>query len=357
MIDVAADAAPLLDIRDLSTSFRTSRGTVRAVDGVSLQLARGKTLGIVGESGSGKSVLARSLMNLLPPSAETGDGTVRFNGADIRALSRRQLRELWGSKVAMVFQDPMTSLNPVVKVERQITEGLRFHLGLRGRPARDRALQLLSDVGIPDPQSRLDVYPHQLSGGMRQRVAIAIALACSPSLLLADEPTTALDVTVQRQILDLLQRLQSELGMAMILITHDLGVAAGRTDEIAVMYAGRIVERAPTTVLFDHRRHPYTDGLLASIPRLDNDVHTRLKTIAGRPPDLIGVRSGCAFAPRCAYAQPRCRVEDPSLERATGPDHVVACFFPVGTDRGEAALSANAESGSTRPPTRTEVVG
>ena len=341
------DAAHLIEVRQLSTSFRTARGTVRAVDGVSIELDRGKTLGIVGESGSGKSVFARSMMNLLPPSAQTR-GTVLFNGSDIRRLSRRHLRELWGAQIAMVFQDPMTSLNPVVKVGRQITEGLRFHVGQRGPAARERALQLLADVGIPDPRSRLDVYPHQLSGGMRQRVAIAIALACTPALLLADEPTTALDVTVQRQILDLLQRLQAELGMAMILITHDLGVAAGRTDEIAVMYAGRVVERAPTTVLFDHPRHPYTEALLSSIPRLENDVHARLNTIPGRPPDLIGVRTGCAFAPRCGFAQPRCSIEDPALEPATGRGHVVACFYPVGTERGAAALAANATSVDVR---------
>jgi peptide/nickel transport system ATP-binding protein len=342
--DVTADPAPLLEVRNLSTSFQTSRGLVRAVDGVSLELRRGATLGIVGESGSGKSVFARSLMSLLPKSAVTGDSSVRFNGTDLRALSRRELRGLWGAEVAMVFQDPMTSLNPVVKIERQITEGLRFHFGLRGKAATDRAVQLLADVGIPAPRSRLDVYPHHLSGGMRQRVAIAIALACSPSLLLADEPTTALDVTVQRQILDLLQRLQAERGMAMILITHDLGVAAGRTDEIAVMYAGRIVERAPTTILFDHPRHPYTEALLASIPRLEYDVHTQLNAIPGRPPDLIGPRTGCAFAPRCAYAQPRCLEEDPVLAPATGENHEVACFFPVGTDRGDSALAANSGS-------------
>lgn len=337
------DAAHLIEVRDLSTSFRTAHGTVRAVDGVSIELDRGKTLGVVGESGSGKSVFARSMMNLLPPSAATR-GTVLFDRADIRHLSRKKLRDLWGAQIAMVFQDPMTSLNPVVKVGRQITEGLRFHVGLRGAAARERALQLLADVGIADPRSRLDVYPHQLSGGMRQRVAIAIALACTPALLLADEPTTALDVTVQRQILDLLQRLQAELGMAMILITHDLGVAAGRTDEIAVMYAGRVVERAPTSVLFDHPRHPYTEALLSSIPRLENDVHARLNTIPGRPPVLIGARTGCAFAPRCAFAQPRCSTDDPALEPATGPGHVVACFYPVGTERGAAARAADATS-------------
>jgi peptide/nickel transport system ATP-binding protein len=337
----------LLEVGDLRTSFRTSQGLVRAVDGVSINLARGRTLGIVGESGSGKSVFARSLMNLLPSSAETAHGTVRFDGVDLRGMATRDIRKLWGAEIAMVFQDPMTSLNPVVRVGRQITEGVRFHTRLSQKQAKEHALQLLADVGIPDPRSRLDVYPHQMSGGMRQRVAIAIALACSPKLLLADEPTTALDVTIQRQILDLLQRLQADRGMAMILITHDLGVAAGRTDEIAVMYAGRVVERAPTTVLFDHMSHPYTQALLASIPRLEYDVHTRLNTIPGRPPDLIGKAHGCSFSARCPYVQPRCLSENPVLEPATGPGHVVACFYPVGPGRDETTrLSVGAKADS-----------
>lgn len=345
----------MLEVTDLATSFRTPRGTVRAVDGVSFDLDAGRTLAIVGESGSGKSVLARSLMNLLPPSADTSRGSAVFKGTELRGQSASALRQIWGDEIAMVFQDPMTSLNPVVKVGRQITESLRFHRGQRGAAAQERALELMRDVGIPDPASRLGVYPHQLSGGMRQRVAIATALACSPSLLIADEPTTALDVTIQRQILDLLRRLQVEHDMAVILITHDLGVAAGRTDDVAVMYAGRIVERAPTPILFSAMRHPYTEALLASIPRLENPVHTRLKTIGGRPPDLINPRRGCAFASRCRYAQPRCLEEDPTLETATMDRHEVACFFPVQTEAGRVALSANSAAGVTAAGTPVEV--
>ena len=337
----------MLEVTDLATTFRTTRGLVRAVDGVTFEIDAGRTLAIVGESGSGKSVLARSLMNLLPASADTSRGTAVFKGTQLRGQSTAALRRIWGDEISMIFQDPMTSLNPVVKVGRQITESLRFHRGRRGAAAHERALELMHDVGIPDPASRLGVYPHQLSGGMRQRVAIATALACEPSLLIADEPTTALDVTIQRQILDLLQRLQAEHGMAIILITHDLGVAAGRTDEVAVMYAGRIVEKAATPVLFSAMRHPYTEALLASIPRLENPVHTRLETIGGRPPDLVNPRRGCAFAPRCRYAQPRCLEEDPVLETATTAGHEVACFYPVDTAAGRAALSANAAAGAS----------
>jgi len=346
-VSTTADDVPLLEVTDLATTFHADRGLVRAVDGVSFQVTRGRALAIVGESGSGKSVLARSLMNLLPASADASRGSVRFKGEELRGKPAGQLRGLWGNEISMVFQDPMTSLNPVVRVGRQITEALRFHGGPRGRAARERALQLLLDVGIPDARSRLNVYPHQLSGGMRQRVAIASALACSPSLLIADEPTTALDVTIQRQILDLLQRLQRLHGMAVILITHDLGVAAGRTDEVAVMYAGRIVEKAPTGTLFERMCHPYTEALLASIPRLETPMHTRLATIGGRPPDLIAPRSGCAFAPRCRYAQPRCLTEDPSLVPATGPEHEVACFFPLRTPEGRTALATDAAAGRT----------
>jgi len=259
---------PLLEVEDLHTAFHTRRGLVRAVDGVSFELQRGKTLGVVGESGSGKTVLIRSIMGLLPPGAIERSGRVRFAGRDIEPLSARELRDVWGTQMALVFQDPMTALNPVVRIGRQITESLRKRVGLDRDAARETAIALLTSVGIPSPARRLRMYPHELSGGMRQRVMIAIALACGPRLLLADEPTTGLDVTIQAQILDLLRSLQQERSMGMILVTHDLAVVAGRTDEIAVMYAGRIVEYAATSDLFAHTRMPYTEALLRAIPRL-----------------------------------------------------------------------------------------
>ncbi len=325
-----AGDGPLLEVEDLRTAFRTAHGTVRAVDGVTFQLHRGSTLGIVGESGSGKTILSRSIMGLLPRVGTERSGTVRFEGEDISTRTPRQMPSLWGTEMAMIFQDPMTSLNPVVKIGRQITEGLRHHLGMSRTTARDTAERLLVEVGIPEAHRRLDEYPHQLSGGMRQRVTIAIALACGPTLLFADEPTTALDVTVQAQILDLLAAEQRERNMSMILVTHDLGVVAGRTDEIAVMYAGKIVEKAPTRVLFQHMKMPYTEALLASIPRIEQPSHTRLTLIGGRPPNLMHPPSGCRFSPRCPYAQDRCREEEPSLVEAA-PGHTYACWYPVGS--------------------------
>jgi len=267
---------------------------VRSVDGISFTLGRGTTLGIVGESGSGKSVLSRSIMGLLPSNAERS-GQVVFEGRDISNLTGEGYRELWGTDMAMVFQDPMTALNPVMKVGHQITESLRFHLGMSKAEARDTAVALLRSVRIPEAEKRFDSYPHEMSGGMRQRVVIAVALACGPKLLLADEPTTALDVTVQAQILDLLAEQQRERYMTVILVTHDLGVVAGRADHIAVMYAGRIVESAPTAVLFNEMQMPYTEALLAAIPKLDQRSHTRLTAIGGRPPDLVNPPTGCAF--------------------------------------------------------------
>ncbi len=334
----AADESdePLLVVESLSTTFRTARGRVRAVEDVSLSLQRGRTLGIVGESGSGKSVLSRSLMGLVPGYAER-TGSVRFEGVEMTTASTKQLRELWGARMAMVFQDPMTALNPVQKVGNQLTESLREHLDYdRGR-AKDTAVALLTSVGIPEPARRLKEYPHQLSGGMRQRVVIAISLACGPALLFADEPTTALDVTVQAQILDLLADQQRERFMGMVLVTHDLGVVATRADDIAVMYAGQIVEQAPARSLFHQMRHPYTEALMKSIPRRELPSHTRLEAIAGRPPDLLNPPEGCRFAPRCAYAQDKCRDEQPPLISDGDPAHLYRCWFPVAISAREAA--------------------
>jgi oligopeptide/dipeptide ABC transporter ATP-binding protein len=331
---------PLLSVEDLHVSFPTDRGLVRAVDGVSFTLEQGQTLGVVGESGSGKTVLSRAVMGLLPPSTVLS-GTVRFAGRELATLPPEEQRAVWGAEIAMVFQDPMTSLNPVVKIGRQLTEGLRHHLHLDKPEARATALALLRSVGIPEPERRLNQYPFELSGGMRQRVTIAIAISCGPKLLLADEPTTALDVTVQAQILNLLQDKQRERFMAMILVTHDLGVVAGRTDRIAVMYAGKVVETAPTVDLFNRVRMPYTEALLKSIPRASNHSHTRLSAIAGRPPDLVNLPPGCRFAPRCPYAQERCRVEEPPLTPDAGGVHAWACWYPVGTPEGADALERN----------------
>jgi peptide/nickel transport system ATP-binding protein len=338
---------PLLEVDNIQTHFKTERGLVRAVDGVTFSLERGKTLGIVGESGCGKSVLSRSIMGLLSSNA-VRHGSIRFEGQEIGGLSTKIMRHYWGTQMAMVFQDPMTSLNPVMRVGNQITESLRFHLDVSKDYADDTALALLKSVGIPEAERRLKEYPHQLSGGMRQRVMIAVALACGPRLLFADEPTTALDVTVQAQILDLLQAQQRERFMAMVLVTHDLGVVAGRTDDIAVMYAGRIVEKAPTRVLFSSTRHPYTEALLKSIPRLAQPSHTRLEAIAGRPPDLVNPPTGCKFAPRCPYAQEKCVAEEPELlDDPTEPGHAFRCHFPVGTEAGSQALARNLEAGET----------
>ncbi|MEX2292543.1 MAG: ABC transporter ATP-binding protein [Acidimicrobiales bacterium] len=337
----APEAGALLDVEGFRTHFETPAGTVKAVDGVSFTLERGQTLGIVGESGSGKTVLARSIMGLLTARNVQRSGRVAYNGQDLVGASKQQQRALWGTEMAMVFQDPMTSLNPVMRIGRQITEGLRYHLDLPKGEAAAQAVQLLESVGIPDPNRRINQYPHELSGGMRQRVTIAIALACGPKLLLADEPTTALDVTVQAQILDLLNEQQRERHMAMILVTHDLGVVAGRTDEIAVMYAGQIVERAPTRTLFSSLRMPYTEALLRSIPKLEQPSHTRLSIIGGRPPDLINPPAGCRFAPRCPYAQAKCHTEPPPLVEADTPGHVYRCWFPVGSAAGLEALERN----------------
>jgi peptide/nickel transport system ATP-binding protein len=296
-------------------------------------VAAGRTLGIVGESGCGKTVLSRSLLRL----TRVAGGRIVFDGRDLVTMDESELREVRGRAMSIVFQDPMTSLNPVLTIGAQIVESLTHHLKLGRRAARERARELLAAVGIPSPAARLDEYPHQLSGGMRQRVTIAMALSCEPKLLIADEPTTALDVTVQAQILDLLERERDVRGMAMILISHDLGVVAGRTDEIAVMYAGKIVERAPTRTLFANTRMPYTHALLQAIPRLDQPSHSRLLAIGGRPPDLVAPPPGCRFHPRCGRAQERCRTDEPELEPDAEAGHAYACWYPVAGVNAEAA--------------------
>jgi len=321
----------LLEVTDLRTSFRTPRGTVKAVDGVSFTLDRGRALGIVGESGSGKTVLSRSVMGLLVGSNLERTGSIRFEGEETIDRTARQMRDLWGAEMSMIFQDPMTSLNPLMKIGKQITEPLHAHLGLSKSDALATAEQLLRDVRIPEAGRRLKQYPHELSGGMRQRVMIAIALACGPALVFADEPTTALDVTVQSQILELIGVQRRERNMSVILVTHDLGVVAGHTDEIAVMYGGRLVEKAPTRQLFANMKMPYTEALLASIPKLEDRSHTRLTTIPGRPPDLVNPPAGCPFSPRCAYVRDRCRAEAPPLTPAEDAGHVFACWYPVGS--------------------------
>ncbi|WP_155060166.1 ABC transporter ATP-binding protein [Streptomyces blattellae] len=337
----------LLEVRDLHTHFKTPRGILRAVDGVSFTLEQGATLGIAGESGSGKSALVRSIMDLTAANAIRPTGHVIFDGRDMTEMPRWEARHFWGPQIAMVFQDPMTSLNPVKRVGAQLTESMRHHLGLSRRDARSRAIDLLHQVRIPEPKRRLDQYPHELSGGMRQRVTIAIALACEPRLLIADEPTTALDVTVQKQILELLASLQEAHHMAMILITHDLGVIAGYTDRTAVMYAGQVVEEASTTTLFDEVRHPYTNALLASIPRVEEASHVRLEAISGRPPDMTAPPAACRFAARCRLAQDKCLTDAPTLVQDGSEGHRFRCFYPVGTGDGVNALKKNLERGSS----------
>ena len=327
--DVGEPVDPLLVVEDLRTAFRTGRGTVRAVDGVSFEVDSGRTLGIVGESGSGKTVLSRSIMGLLPQRDVIRSGTVHFAGHELTAMGQAELRQVWGAEMSMIFQDPMTALNPVKRVGVQITESLLLHLDMDGKEARATAIELLRSVGIPSPEERVRWYPFQLSGGMRQRVMIAIALACAPRLVLADEPTTGLDVTVQAQILDLLADLQRERHMAVILVTHDLGVVANRADDILVMYAGQIVERAPTRTLFTETRMPYTRALMDSIPKLAGPSGTRLTAIPGRPPDPIHPPAGCRFAPRCPYARDKCRESAPPLRTAGSTDHLFACWFPL----------------------------
>ena len=316
---------PVLEVRGLTTRFATPEGEVLAADGVSFAVEPGQTLGVVGESGSGKTQVFLSIMGLLARNGRS-DGSVRYRGREILNLPAKALNEIRGSKVAMIFQDPMTSLNPYLTVGRQMTEVLVKHKGLRGAQARGRAAQMLDHVGIPEGRRRLSMYPHEFSGGMRQRVMVAMALLCEPDLLIADEPTTALDVTVQAQILELLRRLRDEHGMAIALVTHDLGVVAGLCDRVAVMYAGWIVETAATEDLFASAQHPYTRGLLASTPRLDTATGGALPVIAGQPPNLQALPRGCVYRSRCPYAFERCVAERPIL-RPAGPGRTKACHL------------------------------
>jgi peptide/nickel transport system ATP-binding protein len=325
---------PLLEVTDLRVRFATEDGVVRAVDGVSLSVEQGKTLGIVGESGSGKSVTGLTVMGLTRSRNASLSGQVLFDGEDVLAMGEERLRALRGNDVAMIFQDPLSSLHPFYTVGKQLVEAYRVHKGGSKAAGRDRAAHMLELVGIPDPRRRLDNYPHEFSGGMRQRVMIAMALINEPRLLIADEPTTALDVTVQAQILEVIQRLQQELGMAVIMITHDLGVVAELADKVTVMYAGRVVERGTTETIFDNPQHPYTWGLLGSIPRLTTARGEELVPIAGRPPSLINPPQGCNFSPRCPYVRPRHREVDPMLEPAGGVEgHEVACLLAETTRR------------------------
>jgi len=324
--------ARLLEVKDLRTQFFTQDGIVNAVNGISYYLDEGETLGVVGESGCGKSVGVMSLIKLIPsPPGKIVDGQVVFDGNDLLTMGDSEIRSIRGNKIGMIFQDPMTSLNPVLTIGRQISEALELHLGMDKSQSRARTIELLELVGIPSAADRVDNYPHQFSGGMRQRVMIAMGLSCNPQLLIADEPTTALDVTIQAQIVDLVKKLRDDLGMAIIWITHDLGVVAGLADRIIVMYAGLIVEEASVKELFANPRHPYTLGLIGSLPRLDQGKGQRLESIEGLPPDLIALPQGCPFHARCKYRIEKCVEENPPLE-SVGVGHRAACWINVYTD-------------------------
>jgi oligopeptide/dipeptide ABC transporter ATP-binding protein len=327
-VAVGDPTTPVIEVEDLSTHIRLSRSVVQAVGNVSLAVGPGQTLGLVGESGCGKSMTGLSIMRLLPNGGHIVGGSIKLNGRDLVKLTEKQMRDVRGNDVAMIFQDSMTSLNPTMPIGKQIAEQVRRHTTLSKEQAMERAAESLDLVGLPHPRERLEDYPHQLSGGQRQRVIIAIALSCDPKVLIADEPTTALDVTIQAQILGLLDDLKDRLGMAVLLITHDMGVVAGRAERVNVMYAGRIVESAPTVELFTHMHHPYTQALLGSIPLLTQDRDQRLFSIPGIPPDLTVPPPGCRFAPRCSRATDKCRTDEPALGPAT-PDHHFACWHPV----------------------------
>jgi oligopeptide/dipeptide ABC transporter ATP-binding protein len=328
--------AVLLEVRNLHTQFVSAGGVVRAVDGVSWDVCAGETVALVGESGCGKSVSALSVMRLVSaPAGRITSGQIIFKGRDLLTLSEEEMRRTRGREIGMIFQEPMTSLNPVLSVGRQLTETVEIHLGMTAAQSRTRAIELLSLVGVPDPARRLAQYPHQFSGGMRQRMMIAMALSCNPALVLADEPTTALDVTIQAQILELMKDLSRRLGAAMLMITHNLGVVARYADRVNVMYAGKIVERASAREIYANPRHPYTLGLLRSVPRLDEPRRAKLQPIPGQPPDLSRLPEGCSFAPRCPYALDRCRTDGPPLDEV-GAEHLSACW--VAKDLGSRAV-------------------
>jgi oligopeptide transport system ATP-binding protein len=336
------DGRPLLDVKGLKTQFFTQDGIVKAVDDVSFYVMPGETLGVVGESGCGKSMTGLSIMRLIPnPPGKIVAGEIVFEGDDILQMSDNEVRKIRGHRIAMIFQDPMTSLNPVLTINRQISEALQLHLGMSKDQARARAVELLKMVGIPNAEERIDQYPHQFSGGMRQRVMIAMALSCNPKLIIADEPTTALDVTIQAQILDLMRVLQAERDTGVILITHSMGVVAGMADRIMVMYAGHIVETASTEEIFANPRHPYTVGLLKSIPRLDAERKEKLEPIRGLPPDLIDLPDMCPFVPRCNFAREKCEQKNPPLLQVSEGHHAACWFWEE--------VSKDAE-----PPRRTE---
>src|SRR5579872_3623711 len=320
---------------DLHTEFRLRDARVRAVDGVSFSIDQGECVGLVGESGCGKSTVGLSIMKLLPAVGHIARGEIRLNGRDVAPLEEKEMRHIRGNEVAMIFQDPMTSLNPTMSVGKQIAEGVRLHRNVTKAEAMERAMEVLTLVGMPRPAERINYYPHQLSGGLRQRVMIALALSCDPKVLIADEPTTALDVTIQAQILNLIDDLRHRLNMAVVLITHDMGVIAGRSDRVMVMYAGKIVEGASTEDLFYRMRHPYASALLRSIPKLDQDSTQRLYSIPGIPPDLSQRLTNCRFNPRCPNATEICREQEPPLEPAAeNPAHMFACYHPVGGEQG-----------------------
>ena len=323
----ASRGQPLLEVKNLKTQFFTQDGVVKAVDDVSFYVMPGETLGVVGESGSGKSMTGLSIMRLIPnPPGKIVNGEIIFNGNDVLKMNEEQVRSIRGNDIAMIFQDPMTSLNPVLTINRQISEALQLHMGMNKSQARSRAIELLKMVGIPNAEERVDQYPHQFSGGMRQRVMIAMALSCNPKLLIADEPTTALDVTIQAQILDLMRNLQNETGAGVMMITHSMGVVAGMADRVQVMYAGQIVETAETEEIFANPRMPYTVGLMQSIPRLDSARREKLRPIRGLPPDLIDLPDMCPFVPRCNYAREKCEQKNPPLLEVK-PGHYAACWF------------------------------
>jgi len=340
-------AEPLLEVKNLKVSFRTEDGLVRAVDGISFSVDEGEVVGIVGESGSGKSVTMMSVMRLINDPNAIYEGEILYKGRNLMGVSQDAMRQVRGEEIAMIFQDPMTSLNPVYTVGWQIEEQLNEHNDLNKGQARQRAVALLTQVGIPKPEQRIDDYPHQFSGGMRQRVMIALALSCNPDLLIADEPTTALDVTIQAQILELIKNLKQEFGSAVVLITHDLGVVADVADRILVMYAGRIVEEGNKEQIFYDPQHPYTWGLLGSIARLDRPRARRLTAIAGQPPSLINRPQGCSFRPRCPQAFDRCRAEDPQLTTKVGDGHLDACHLSIEDKRERRDRTINPELAET----------